>query len=205
MIDAHANGILVYNKEFQITIFNPKLEELTKISKEEVIGKNFFEVFPQYLHSTEALLLSKVLDGKRYLLSDRKILDFPGYYHISLAPLVGNKGPMAGVITIQDVTKKKDIEIRLKESEYFMQQVLDNSPDFIYIMDEENDRVVFNNSTVKDLVGYSSEEIKSFGSEIVQMLVHPEDQAIVRSRKWNLKNLSDTDVIEAQFRLKKKD
>src|SRR5690606_3414149 len=115
------------------------------------------------------------------------------------------KGPMAGVITIQDVTIKKDIEIRLKESEYFIQQVLDNSPDFIYIMDEENDRVVFNNSTVKDLVGYSSEEIKSFGSEIVQMLVHPEDQAIVRSRKWNLKNLSDTDVIEAQFRLKKKD
>lgn len=205
MIDSHGNGILVYNKDFQITIFNPKLEEITGILKEDAAGKNFFEVFPQYLNSPEASLLHKVLDGKRYLLSDRKILDYPGYYHISLAPLIGNKGPMAGVITIQDVTKKKDIEIKLKESEYFIQQVLDNSPDFIYIMDEQNNSVVFNNSRVKDVVGYSAEEIKSFGSGIIQALVHPEDQALVRSRKMKLKNLGDTKVIEAKFRLKKKD
>jgi PAS domain S-box-containing protein len=81
-------------------------------------------------------------------------------------------GRRATLGSYMDITERKQAEEALKLQKAYFQQLFDNSPDAIVMLDS-GDRVVQANRGFETLFGYSSEEIKGW---LINELIIPEDR-----------------------------
>lgn len=72
-----------------------------------------------------------------------------------------------------DVTRLKEAEERLKESELFFKTLIDESLAPVYIV---SDRFIYVNRAVEEVSGYSRDELLSMDP---LQLVHPDDREMV--------------------------
>jgi len=94
------------------------------------------------------------------------------------------------------------LEVVLKQSEYFIQQVLDTTPDGITIFDIFEKRHIYVNRGAEDMLGYSFNEIKNMSGGLLQYLAHPEETAMVE-KHLNLLADSPQDnifVLQCQYK-----
>jgi PAS domain S-box-containing protein len=123
IIDSSMDLIVVYDKEMRIISFNGACENLYKIKRGEVIGKNFLEVFPKARGGKGHLDLARALKGEpvhnlQYLspVNNR-------YYENFLIPLINSEGEVyAVVVTAHDITNiiearenVEQVNLRLEE------------------------------------------------------------------------------------------
>ena len=67
------------------------------------------------------------------------------------------RGQVAAVVV--DVTAARRAELELEESRAFLERVLGVTPDVIYIFDLAEQRNVFSNRSMVDLLGYTPEDV----------------------------------------------
>jgi PAS domain S-box-containing protein len=77
---------------------------------------------------------------------------------------------VAGIVLIENITERKDLEKRLRASEKQYRDIVNTVPDIIYHLDAEG-RFLFVNFAVKEL-GYTCEEL--LGQSFLS-IVHPDD------------------------------
>ncbi|NLO19359.1 MAG: PAS domain S-box protein [Ignavibacteria bacterium] len=77
-------------------------------------------------------------------------------------------------------------EIELKENKSFVESVLNAVPSFIFIYDLFEERVIFLNQSVENILGYSPEEIIRLG-KAVKSLIHKGDRGLLKFDQF-LKN-----------------
>ncbi len=83
-----------------------------------------------------------------------------GVLHVSSAPIRGKGGEMiAGVVIDVDITERKLLEERLKESERKYRELVQHAPAAIYEMDFRSRRFTSVNDGMCQLTGYSREEL----------------------------------------------
>ncbi|MEM3356499.1 MAG: PAS domain S-box protein, partial [Candidatus Bathyarchaeia archaeon] len=88
----------------------------------------------------------------------------PRVLQVSASPLWNEKGEYKGAISIiMDVTERRRMEERLKESEERLKRLIEYAPDAIYINDLQG-RFINGNKQAEALIGYRKEELvgKSF-------------------------------------------
>ena len=74
--------------------------------------------------------------------------------------LVGPNRRVTQVLWVtRDITERKRAEFALKESEQFLDNIVEQIPDMIFVKDAENLRFVRFNKAGEDLLGYSREEL----------------------------------------------
>jgi PAS domain S-box-containing protein len=123
VINNSIDGIFAFDRELRITSWNKKLEELNGLSKERVLGKNIFDLFPAYNNTEEGESLKRVLQGETVLLSDKPYEHHRGYYEASFVPLLNNKNEISGGIAIiHDITLSKKAEEKLKSRENLLKE-----------------------------------------------------------------------------------
>jgi len=66
--------------------------------------------------------------------------------------------PLRMIGTVHDITERKEAEEALRESEEFHRAVMEQSVESIYLFDPETKCVLEANATVRELLGYTSEE-----------------------------------------------
>jgi len=96
---------------------------------------------------------------------------------------------------------------RLKESEQKLKNVLDHSRDVIYQINIGSDKYEYMSSSVRDVLGYSSELIMDGGPAFILERTHPDD---LDRMKEKVKQLSSADVEnillqDTEFRVKRAD
>src|SRR5271170_2896397 len=64
IISSTLDGIYTYDLDHTITLFNPAMERLTGLKKEEVLGRDVFEVFPFFKKYNLERLILDTLAGK---------------------------------------------------------------------------------------------------------------------------------------------
>jgi len=82
------------------------------------------------------------------------------------------QGRLAGLVSIRDITERRQAEEALELQEAYFQQLFDNSPDAIAMLDD-TDRVVQVNKGFETLFGYRAEEVKG---RFIDDIVVPEDR-----------------------------
>jgi two-component system, sporulation sensor kinase E len=129
-------------------------------SKQELIGKNAFEMVAPKDQPKAALLmesLSKNGSAKNheltYLTKDRKEFLVEASASI-IKDDAGN--PVGLVATAKNITERKRSEEALKESEEKFRNLSEESPNMIFI--NKQGRVVYANKKCEDLMGYTKEE-----------------------------------------------
>ena len=80
---------------------------------------------------------------------------------------------VTGIYT--DITARHTIEEELRSSREFIEQVTETMPDLVFLFDAVEQRNVYSNHSILEIVGYSPEEIKALGAALPETLIHPDD------------------------------
>ncbi|MGZ5287069.1 MAG: PAS domain-containing sensor histidine kinase, partial [Flavisolibacter sp.] len=105
-----------------------------------------------------------------------------------------------------DVTDQVEASKKIKEQEHFIKQIADASPTILYLYDVEAQSIVYVNREIFFVLGYMPEEIINAGSDVTQLLYHPEDYSLLPGRRQSGKTFSQVDsMIQYECRMKNKE
>jgi PAS domain S-box-containing protein len=120
IINCAHEGIIVYGMDLHYKVWNPFMESLTGLKANEVLGKHPLEVFPflkavGVIERLELALKGEFPDPVEF---PYEIKAGRGWTLDTSAPLRNSTGEIVGVIaSVQEITKRKQTEEKLRESE----------------------------------------------------------------------------------------
>ncbi len=102
-----------------------------------------------------------------------------------------------------EILRQKLFDKKIDES-HFIDKFINTAPLLFYIYDVNENRNVYSNEGISKLLGYSSEEIKEYGSELFAKLMHPDDLSLAIQHHQNICNTNDDNIYEIEYRFKHK-
>ncbi len=72
LIESAADGILAFDRNFRYTVWNPGIERISGMSREETLGRRAFDVFPFLEEIGEDHYFREALAGRSVVSSDRR-------------------------------------------------------------------------------------------------------------------------------------
>jgi PAS domain S-box-containing protein len=165
-IEHSSDIIVIMNREGIITYVNPAVERVLGFKPEERIGAKGFELIHpddlQFLTDSFNTLVrdtnSPVIQGEMRLHHKNgswRTLEAVG------SNLVYNNVVESIIVNYRDITERKLVEEKLRESEADYRQLFDNSPAAIYRVDYKNGRFLKANDVFCEYLGYRQEELIS--------------------------------------------
>ncbi len=91
---------------------------------------------------------------------------------------------------------------KIKEDAHFINQILETTPDIVYIMDLNTHQIIYANRQVAAHLGYTREQIMQMKNPVLDIM-HPDDIDRFKDHLKKIKTLSSDDkVLEIEYRLK---
>ena len=139
-----ANTILVVlDPNANITLFNKFAETITGYKKNEVLHKNWLDIFiPQKIKTEIPIIFSSILENqKQYSTNENAILCKDGSEKNILwqnTVLRNSDNNILGILSIgTDLTEQKATQQKLTQSEHQLQTLIDTMPDYVCFKDAE--------------------------------------------------------------------
>jgi diguanylate cyclase (GGDEF)-like protein/PAS domain S-box-containing protein len=102
----------------------------------------------------------------------------------------------------RDITELKKTETQLRESQRFIEKIIEATPSLLYIYDHIADKNIYANRSVAEILGYSYTEIKAMGSELFATICHPEDFPKLYAAVQKIRNLETDEIVETEYRIR---
>jgi PAS domain S-box-containing protein len=152
--------IIITDVHNTIRVLNKACEEAYGMDKNDVIGKNFFDVFHRKKTEQETALFSRALKGERIFLRANPSVTIPGFYDLHLLPLWNNDHTeVTGIIRIlHDVTHEIELERHLSERLSFIEQLVESAVDHIIALDRNMNYLVWN-TKCEEYYGLKKEQV----------------------------------------------
>ena len=177
ILESVTAGISVIDLNGVITEVNQRTVEMHGFSsKDELLGKSAFELVAPSDHKRIATNMRQALKqgtirGVEYTLLKADGSEFPG--ELSTSVLKDASGNSVGHITIaRDITKRKQAEEALKESEAKYRTLFEDSRDAFFITTRDG-KLIDANQSFLDLFGYTRKE--AIGLDVRERYVNPDD------------------------------
>ena len=179
--------ILSLNRAGNILCINQRGVQLSGYSESELRGANAFQllVVPEDRQGAREIL-ADLVEGRarqyqlRWITKDGAIIHFDG---VSV-PRVSNTGEFLSTLcTLRDVTERKSAEERLRKSEEKYRDLIEISPDAIYVVDA-NGVCVLGNRAGAELAGIGEDQL--IGTPMTDTYL-PEERRLFRERLEKLK------------------
>ncbi len=173
LVEMSQEGICVDDENENITFVNEAFAKLLGYKKEELLGKNIFEL----VHEDDRKKLEEEVKKRRkgeaskyeirFIAKDGRIKTFI----VSAIPLYKN-GKFVGSLSVNlDITERKIAEEKLAESQALYKAITESSPSGIFIL--QGGEFKFVNSKFSNSIGYTLEELKKMN---YLELIHREDR-----------------------------
>lgn len=200
-----SNIIAVTNEKGIIQYVNDNFCKISKYTKEELIGQDICLIRSGY-HSKEFIrnLWDTISSGKIWKGEFKNKAKDGSHYWVdtTIYPFInGNGKPYKYLAIRSDITKRKQAETELRESEERFRDVFENSLSAMFINDISTQKVIAANTRGVQLFGYKSEEdfLKNYNPAL--HFVHPEDrEKILQALKEN-----ETGALTREQEMKKLD
>ena len=129
VLENSAASIYAKSKDGRYTYLNREMEALCNVTREQVLGKTDFEVFPREIaQQWRSNDLAAVTTGKRTV--SEETIDAPGGQRLVLSkkvPLITGAGKVEGICGIStDITELRRTELALQEAVTKLEQRQDN-------------------------------------------------------------------------------
>ena len=177
-------GIVVWQLEdlndpgsFRLLIANSTASQATGINFEQLIGTTMAENFPTLLqtplvqHYMDVTRTGVALDLGEVPYSEDGIAT--GIYTLKAFGLPNHCLGLA----FENITARKYTEAQLQESQRLRQQIAETVPGILFVYDLLEQRNIYANRQITDLLGYTPEQVEAMGADVVSMLSHPDDLA----------------------------
>ncbi|HYC85133.1 MAG TPA: PAS domain-containing protein [Chryseosolibacter sp.] len=69
---------------------------------------------------------------------------------------------------------------KIEEESHFNKKMINASPGIIFIFDIKQNKEVYINGSVRDVMGYTAEEVLALGSNVLSRLTHPDDIPVLQ-------------------------
>jgi PAS domain S-box-containing protein len=204
--------LYIYDIKQQQNVYaNRRLPEVLGFPVEEVqqMGDRFLSLFthtddfPKVREGMEKLALASDTDVVEV---EYRIMDPQGKWHWFFdRATVFSRDPDGSVRQVlgssQDVTERRLAQEQLAESEYFIKQVADASPDGLYVYDLQQEQSVYSNRQIYQKLGYTEDEFYAMGVKTTEIITHPEDLPRRREHFEKLRRMPDREVAEIDYRV----
>jgi PAS domain S-box-containing protein len=108
------------------------------------------------------------------------------------------------ICIVRDISEKKQAEAALRESQRFTQQIAGASPNILYVYDLIEDKTVYANASITQILGYTVEEIQAMDRQMLATLMHPEDLSKMPNYLQQVEAGSEGDIFEIEYRVRHK-
>ncbi len=166
IVNSSLDAFIGMDVEGHITDWNPQAEVTFGWSREEAIGRNLAEtIIPERYHSAHADGIKRfIATGKGPLMNKRieiEGLDRSGNeFPIELEITYLRVGEMLIFCAFaHDITERKKAEEEIKRTSRFLNAILENIPDMIFVKDAKELRFVRFNKAGENLLGHSREDL----------------------------------------------
>ena len=173
LIEHSPDMLVVLDKELRIVTWNRKAEEHNHLKREAVIGKNFFDLFPQYDYAGWRNNLERALKGETIYYPKLKFTIDGGYGEVFLIPLRNPEQEITGILTItRNITDLILTSERLQESYKELQRsedrhyrMINEVQDYSIILLDKEGNIESWSAGAEKIKGYAASEIlgKNFG------------------------------------------
>lgn len=200
-------GAAIVSKDFRFTRINDSLGRILGYAPEELVGRTFADVtHPDHIQDdmvqVKRLLASEIdqyVTDKRYLRKDGSVT----WAHLSVSLIRDDTGaPLYFLPMVEDINDRKIAEEALRESQYFIQKIIDSSPSLIFIFDLERQIITFANHEVFNSLGYSPADLEKLGPNLLAAILHPDDAHLVNQHLQRMRAAQDGDILEDDYRVK---
>ncbi|MGB9960283.1 MAG: GAF domain-containing protein [Candidatus Bathyarchaeales archaeon] len=143
-------------------LVNSAFEKLVGLRQEEIVGKTDEQLLPADLATQCRRSDEEAIKRGAIVRSEEQTLDEKGekkYFETIKAPIYDNQGKAIGVVGVsRDMTERKHMEEKMRESEELFRSIVEGSHDGIAIVDEDY-RIAYANKELTRILGYPKEDI----------------------------------------------
>jgi|GEM_PF-737253 len=202
------DAIIAADAQFILTAWNPAAEQMYGWKAAEVLGKLSAEVVRSDSPAQSRAEMIRTLaetgqfqgeviqyrqDGTPFPVEARTIV------------LKDAAGKTTGYVSVnRDITARKQAEMQLAERQKFLEAIMVTIPDIVYLYHVQQQRHIYFNKDMESLLGYSTEEIKRMGADLILKEVHPEDLPRVMNHIETLAKTQGNATYELEYRIKGK-
>jgi PAS domain S-box-containing protein len=208
VLDNVRDAVVVWDLTGKITYWNPAAHILFGWSADERIGKSVHEVYLNAFHPPA--YVPKLEDSSGFVI-EREYTTKDGHriwVSSRLTPLRSEKNTrqLIGYMDVsRDVTQRRVEQQALKESQRFVQKIVDTTPNILYIFDLEKKACVFCNRESVTVLGLTPTELQEMSIEHIIELVHPNDLQAASQFLQEIRHMADGQILEVEFRVKDQD
>jgi PAS domain S-box-containing protein len=207
--------IAVEPDRFVFELLNPAHERRTGLMTADLSGRTPHECLPAAVADAVTEHYRQCVEAGAAIRYD-ETLDLPGglrHWQTVLTPVRDDIGRIYRLLgSARDVTlehgalrREEDARRREEETRSLMQQMIEASPDILYVHDLIEHRNVFITGRVRDILGLSREEIAAMDGEVLSTLIHLEDFPAVGEHLARLRDLADEAIAEVEYRMRRGD
>ncbi|WP_177523045.1 EAL domain-containing protein [Pseudomonas sp. v388] len=111
----------------------------------------------------------------------------------------------AVILSIGDITSRKQIELSLQERESFWSDVVRTVPDHLYVQDVLSQRMIYSNHHLGQTLGYSRTQLHTMGEFFWEILLHPEDAKVYQDMRLRQRHHGHNELSECVLRFRDSD
>src|SRR5690606_11660787 len=170
ILNTIGDPMFVKNDQSQITIVNDAFCKLFNLTKEDIIGKTLAEEVSPEEHEAFLNVDRQVISTGVENVNEETLTIRGGetcYISTKKTRFIDENGNKFLIGIIRDITDRVKAEMRLKESEKYLDNIINNIGDPIFVKDEQGQFLLANQSFY-DFFGSSKEEVigETFAKEI---------------------------------------
>jgi PAS domain S-box-containing protein len=162
IVESSNDAISTMSLDGNITSWNQGAEKAYGYLAEEVLGKPVSILAPPHLDKEAIKLIEEIMHGKKVQLYETLRVRKDGVpinVSITLSPVFDSYGKLTAVSFIsRDITERKKIEEKLRESEEKYRNIVETANEGIALINSEG-VITYVNRKMADMLGYSVEEI----------------------------------------------
>ncbi|HSS18682.1 MAG TPA: PAS domain S-box protein [Pyrinomonadaceae bacterium] len=163
LLDASADGILAFDRDFRYIAWNPAMERISGLKRADVLGKRAFDLFPFIKETGEDKCLYAALAGQTSSSENRPYVipetGRAGFFQGHYSPLHNEQNEVVGgIAVIVDITERKRVEEAAQEAHKRLTFHVENTP--LAVIEWDSDaRVSRWSDAAERLFGWTEAEV----------------------------------------------
>ncbi len=155
LIESAVDGIIALDTNYRYQVWNSPMEQLSGLSRSDVIGRVAWEVFPFLKETGEDKLIAMAMAGQSVVTQNRAFVvpetGRKGFFEARYSPLIGLHGQVLGCLgQVRNITEQKQADYQLRATTSRLTTLIQNLQAGILVEDEHR-RILLANPTFCDI------------------------------------------------------
>lgn len=104
--------------------------------------------------------------------------------------------------TVTNPTEQQPLQETLRENEHLLDRIAKAMPGILYVYDITEQRNVYINRQIAEILGYSPEAVQAMGANVLSTLTHSDDLLKIAAHHQQFITAKDGEVIEIEYRMR---